>query len=97
MENSERDFCIILKRNFYEDMIFRKLFSEKMMNYINKYNNLFLDVTGNFSLNINENNILSLIRFNHSNTYFSKIFVNRKITVILLSDNLNCMTYIKFI
>lgn len=97
MENSERDFCIILKRNFYEDMIFRKLFSEKMMNYINKYNNLFLDVTGNFSLNINENNILILIRFNHSNTYFSKIFVNRKITVILLSDNLNCMTYIKFI
>jgi hypothetical protein len=68
-----------------------------MMNYINKYNNLFLDVTGNFSLNINENNILILIRFNHSNTYFSKIFVNRKITVILLSDNLNCMTYIKFI
>jgi uncharacterized circularly permuted ATP-grasp superfamily protein len=97
MENSERDFCIILKRNFYEDIIFRKLFSEKMMNYINKYNNLFLDVTGNFSLNINENNILILIRFNHSNTYFSKIFVNRKITVILLSDNLNCMTYIKFI
>lgn len=97
MENSERDFCIILKRNFYEDMIFRKLFSEKMMNYINKYNNLFLDVTGNFSLNINENNILILIRFNHSNTYFSKIFVSRKITVILLSDNLNCMTYIKFI
>ena len=75
MENSERDFCIILKRNFYEDIIFRKLFSEKMMNYINKYNNLFLDVTGNFSLNINENNILILIRFNHSNTYFSKIFV----------------------